>query len=96
MGVAVSLCPEHDMRAAMTDEEFWDHVARQHAPDHEPDHEPDPEDYPEMIVGWCLRCGGNLIAEDYQQLRRIIDEDRELCDDCADELLPDIEAMDPA
>jgi len=45
--------------------------------------------------GHCLRCGGDLIAEDYQQLRRIIDEDRELCDDCADELLPDINAMEP-
>ena len=75
------------MRAGMNDEEFWAHVfSKDDIP-----HEPEAEDYPEMIVGWCLRCGANLIAEDYQQLRRIIDEDRELCDDCADELLPDME-----
>ena len=87
----MSLCPEHDMRAAMTDDEFWDHVYRQDAPDHYPDF----DDCPQMVVGHCLRCGANLIAEDYQQLRRIIDEDRELCDDCADELLPDIDVMEP-
>lgn len=72
----------------MSDEEFWAHVYDQ---GEKPEFEPDEEDYPEMVVGLCLRCGGRLIAEDYQQLRWIIDQDRELCDECADALLPDVE-----
>lgn len=73
----------------MSDEDFWAHVFNQGPrPEFE---EPDYDDYPELVVGLCLRCGENLIAEDYQQLRRIIDEDRELCDECADALLPDVE-----
>jgi hypothetical protein len=73
----------------MSDEEFWAHVYSQ--PERPEFEEPDYDDYPEMVVGFCLRCGSRLIAEDYQQLRWIIDQDRELCDECADSLLPDIE-----
>lgn len=85
----MGVCLERTIRDSMTDEEFWGHVLGTRAEEH--DVEPDEEDYPEMIVGFCLRCGGNLIAEDYQQLRQIIDEDREICDDCADDMLPDLD-----
>lgn len=80
-------CASSAVAAQMSDEEFWAHVF----PQPESREEPDIDDYPELVVGFCLRCGGNLIAEDYQQLRWIIDQDRELCDECADALLPDVE-----
>ena len=79
----------------MSDAEFWERVFayREHGLDEFAYVDP-----PEMLVGWCLRCGCALLAEDYQQLRIIIDEDRELCDDCADELteVPDYEPWDEA
>ena len=67
----------------MSDEEFWNRVYayREHGLDEFAYIDP-----PEMLVGWCLRCGCALLAEDYQQLRHIIETDMELCDDCADEI----------
>lgn len=81
----VPFCASSPAAQAMTDDEFWDAVAN-YVVNPEPEYEPDDEDYPEMIVGFCLRCGGPLIAEDYQQLRHIVDCDHEICDDCADEV----------
>ena len=87
----MTLCPYTAIRAAMTDDEFWAHVYPQDVPDYEPD----PEDEPALWVGNCYRCGSMLIVEDYEDARKVIDEDREICDDCADELLPDIDVMEP-
>ena len=89
-GADMTLCLYTAIRAAMTDEEFWEHVYPQNVPDYEPD----PEDEPTLWVGNCYRCGSMLIVEDYEDARKVIDEDRELCDDCTDELLPDTDAME--
>lgn len=51
-----SLCPERDERAAMSDGEFWDRVARNLG------HNTDPDDLefdldPQLDVGLCDTCG---------------------------------------
>lgn len=81
-------CPESRLRAGMNDDEFWAHVYGQ-AEDGQ--YEPEAEDYPELVVGQCLRCEANLIVEDYEQARTLIDADCELCDDCVDDQQPDTE-----
>lgn len=83
-----AFCASSPEAQTLSEYEFW---ARVYDQGEQPEYEPDEDDYPEMVVGFCLRCGGGLVAEDYQQLRRIIDEDREICDDCADDQLPDAE-----
>ena len=82
-------CASSPEAAKLADDEFWEKVY--HRMEHEIQQEDN--DPPEMVVGFCLKCGGPLVAEDYQQLRKIIDRDEELCDDCTDELQPDIEEM---
>jgi len=79
-------CASSPTARSMSDEDFWAHVYNRPGPYYDVE-----EVEIEFCVGFCLRCGEGLFAEDYQQLRIIIDEDRELCDDCADALLPDIE-----
>lgn len=81
-------CASSPEAQLLSDEEFWARVYNRDDPD---TWEPDPEDVPPFLVGFCLRCGEGLEAEDYQQLRVIIDQDMELCDDCTDELNPDVE-----
>lgn len=55
---APPLCPEHDRRAAMADEEFWDHVARNLGATM-PDDLDGPDDDPDALpVGDpCPECG---------------------------------------
>lgn len=78
----MSLCPEHDMRAAMSDAEFWEHVfGRAHD-------EESWADYwdamsPDIWAINCARCGRTVEIDD--------PEGREcdaFCDDCATETLP--------
>lgn len=80
-------CASSPEAQLLSDNEFWARVY----PNQGQDHEPDDEDVPPFLVGFCLRCGCGLEAEDYQQLRRIVDQDEELCDDCTEETRPDVE-----
>lgn len=81
-------CASSPEAQALSDSEFWERVQDSYQP---------PGDYDDLpwdemglcLVGTCLRCGAGLFAEDYQQLRFIVDHDRELCDDCASELEPE-------
>ncbi len=77
-----SLCPEAATRAAMTDDEFWNHVFAQPEPD---------EDYRWVMEGpdvWaitCARCGATVeVPEDERHLH----ERDAFCKDCADECQP--------
>lgn len=87
-------CASSPAAQAMSDKEFWAKVY--------PDTSDDWVDtlawdeFGPAPVGFCLRCGGTIYAEDYQQLRAIIDCDHEICDDCADEVTeyPDNDAWD--
>lgn len=47
----MSLCPEHEQRAAMTDNEFWEHV---YPPEPEPELD---DDQPEEQAERCPECG---------------------------------------
>lgn len=55
----MSLCPEGRARAAMTDAEFWDHVADNLGAGCPPDDGYDPDDEPDELVDLpeCPVCG---------------------------------------
>jgi hypothetical protein len=56
----VSLCPEFDKRAAMTDGEFWSYVLQGIEPGQEPDGYDDdytPDTY--VDLGICAVCGSS-------------------------------------
>lgn len=82
-------CPERELRALMNDEEFWAHVFS--------DPGPTEEEYIDAMMAqfqretWvihCARCGG--IVEVDEETR--VDRERDaFCDDCADEMAPEIE-----
>jgi len=86
-------CASSEEARSLSEEEFWHRVFywQNHQ---EPDYQWD--DIGPAPVGFCLRCGGTITAEDYQQLRRIVEEDHEICDDCADEVteVPDNDPWD--
>ena len=79
----MSLCPEHDQRAAMTDAEFWDHVFGR-----SPEQEASWADYdwamnsPDIWAIDCARCGRTVEVDDHQNRERDA-----FCDDCADETI---------
>ena len=87
------LCPHAARRAAMTDDEFWADVF--------PGLTQEDEDSwtayrwsmdgPDVWVIHCARCGFSVGVDDPENRERDA-----FCDDCADELLPDIDVMDPA
>ena len=85
-------CASSPEAQALSDDKFWEKVYDSFQPPGDYDDLPWDEMGP-CLVGNCLRCGAGLFAEDYQQLRTIIDEDHEICDDCADELKPDLEEI---
>ena len=79
------LCPEHDMREAMSDGEFWEHVFnRGHAQDdYDPDDDPNIPEIAEFelatrLAGPCPECG-QVGACDYdaegRPLIHVTDED---------------------
>jgi hypothetical protein len=51
----VSVCPDHERRAAMSDGEFWEHVLGQRA--WSPDDDPEPDVDPQMYTEPCSECG---------------------------------------
>lgn len=58
---AQALCPESEMRAAMTDGEFWEHVLQPHGGPMEPD-DPEPSEQWEIEERFadadpCPECG---------------------------------------
>lgn len=82
-----SFCPSSADAQAMTDDEFWAAVADSMGPREEEVDEPDDEDFPEILAGQCLRCGGWIVVEDYEELQALRDADADsLCGDCADEV----------
>lgn len=85
----MSLCPEHAKRAAMTDQEFWEHVFGL-----TPEEEQSWAEYrwamdgPDLWAILCARCG-SLVEVDEESVT-----DREhdaFCDDCASEMMLDPE-----
>lgn len=76
------ICPEAELRASMTDEEFWGHVLGMR--DDEIEFEPDEDDVPELLFRCCARCGGRITAEDHEGLIELIEEAVAFCDDCAE------------
>lgn len=78
----MSLCSEHDQRAAMTDAEFWEHVFSYQLFD-----DGHWIAYDEDVYGIdCARCGRVVQVEPDGRERDAF------CDDCADETAPDDEA----
>lgn len=66
----MSLCPESEYRAGLSDDEFWAHVFGQDGPDIDYDPADDPyapEDElgEEYVVTPCLVCGVTLAACSY-------------------------------
>lgn len=79
----MSLCPEHDLRETMTDAEFWEHVFSWQ-------YENDGWYYAafdyDIYVIECARCGCTVEVDDPADRERDA-----FCDDCADEMAPEIE-----
>ena len=67
----MSLCPESEYRASLTDAEFWEHVligpdaGRDYDPDDDPN-APRPED-PELMLVPCVVCGTLYAACGYDE-----------------------------
>lgn len=86
----MSLCPEHDLREEMSDDEFWEHVFSR-----TPEQEASWAEYdwamngPDIYAIECARCGQtiDLEVDEYPEER----ERDTFCDDCADDTLPDLE-----
>ena len=83
----MSFCPEAKTRAAMTDAEFWDHVFGPN-----PEEEASREecrwamDGPDVWAISCARCQRTVEIDDPE-----IRERDAFCDECADEMMPDLE-----
>lgn len=82
----MTLCPEHDRRAAMTDDEFWQYVL-----DRTPEEEASWAEYhwamngPDVWVIDCIRCGRKVEIEEGTRHTR----ERDIfCDECASEHYP--------
>jgi hypothetical protein len=82
-------CASSPEAQLLSDEDFWAAVFPQ--PDERD--EPDPDDCPDMVIGQCIRCQGGIRVESYEEA--VERQDEALCDDCADELLPDEDALYP-
>lgn len=80
----MSICPEHDRRAAMTDDEFWSHVFSWRDDDagHWAAYDED------VYAIDCARCGRTVEVNPDGRERDAF------CDDCADEMQPDDEEDD--
>lgn len=78
----MSLCPEHNKREAMTDDEFWQFVFGR-----TPEEEESWADYwwsmegPDVWVIDCARCGRRVDVPEGQRHTRERDA---FCDDCAE------------
>lgn len=79
----MSLCPEAHSRSLMSDAEFWAHVHGADVPDFSW-----LEDLPDVWALECARCGRTVAIDEFTRTERERDH---LCDDCADELLPEDE-----
>ncbi len=72
------LCPEHEIRAAMTDQEFWEHVFSWTDPgDHFTAYDED------IYAIECARCGCTVEVDDPEHRERDA-----FCDECASETMP--------
>ena len=83
-------CASSPEAQLLSDDDFWAAVFPNQG---DPDWEPDPDDYPEMWIAQCIRCGGRITVESYEEA--VERQDEALCDNCADELLPDEDALYP-
>lgn len=87
----MSLCPESEKRAAMIDEEFWEHVFSP-----TPEEEQSWAEYrwamdgPDVWAYTCARCG--VTVEVDEDRRHLVEYDA-FCDTCVDEQLPDLEEV---
>jgi hypothetical protein len=86
----MSLCPESENRAAMTDEEFWAYVF----PNFTPEEEQSWAEYhwamdgPDIWAYTCARCGSTVEVD--EEFRHEAEHDA-FCDNCVDNMLPDLE-----
>lgn len=80
----MSLCPEADIRAAMTDDEFWAHVFPQEAAYEGWDPDPEDDAYMATLPSWvsnpCPVCGSFTecgVDDEGRPLVHAVDKDYE-------------------
>lgn len=82
---AYSICTEAEKRAAMDDDQFWSHVFGA-LYDEESWFDYSMAFEPDIFAIDCARCGVKVEVEDPENRERDA-----FCDECASELLPEIE-----